>query len=90
MTFSIPIDKTNLVTIDSFCTDTFGETPAEPEPRYPTGMGELTFEELVSKTRRVVGNTLRQAGMDNPDDIDDALQSGYMKVYRRKCSGCLV
>jgi hypothetical protein len=83
MTFSIPIDKTNLVTIDSFCADTFGETPAEPEPRYPTGMGNLTFEELVGKTRRIVGNTLRQAGMDNPDDIDDALQSGYMKVYRQ-------
>ena len=83
MTFSIPIDKTDIVTIDSFCADAFGTTPTEPEPRYPTGMGELTFEELVAKTRRIVGNTLRQAGMDNPDDIDDALQSGYLKVYRQ-------
>ena len=83
MIFSIPIDKTDIVTIDSFCADAFGETPAEPEIRYPTGMGDLTFEELVRKTRRVVGNTLRQAGMDNPDDIDDALQSGYMKVFTK-------
>ena len=71
------------ITIDSFCSDVFGETPATLEPRYPTGMGDLTFDELVAKTQRIVGNTLRQAGMDNPDDIDDALQSGYLKVYKQ-------
>jgi hypothetical protein len=83
MTFSIPVSNTDLVTIDSFCADAFGETSSEPEIRYPTGMGDLTFDELVRKTKRIVGNTLRQSGMDNPDDIDDALQSGYMKAFTK-------
>jgi hypothetical protein len=83
MTFLIPVDKSDIVTVDSFCTGAFGTETPEPEPRYPTSMGDLTFGELVSKTQRIVGNTLRQAGMDNPDDIDDALQSGYLKVYKQ-------
>ena len=83
MTFSIPVGKTDLVTVDSLCAEVFDNTRLEQESRYPTGMGDLTFEELVSKTQRIVGNTLRQAGMDNPDDIDDALQSGYLKVYQQ-------
>ena len=83
MTFSIPVRKSDFVTIDSLCADALGKTPVEPEIRYPTGMGDLTFDELVARTQRIVGNLLRQSGMDNPDDIDDALQSGYLKVYKQ-------
>jgi DNA-directed RNA polymerase specialized sigma24 family protein len=83
MSPSIPNRKPDPVTVDRFCADALGRAPAAPEVRYPTGLGALTFEELVRKTQRIAGNRLRQGGMDNPDDIDDALQSAYLKLYRR-------
>ena len=83
MSRSIPDRKSDTVTVDSFCADALGRAPAAPAVRYPTGMGPLTFEELVARTQRIAGNRLRQAGMDNPDDIDDALQSAYLKLYAR-------
>lgn len=57
---------------------------APPEPRYCTGFGQLTFEELHDRTRRIAGNTLRGAhGMTNPEDIDDCLQSAYFKIWKK-------
>lgn len=61
------------------------ETPpiSDFEPRYLTGFGELTFEQLYAKTHRIVGHTLREkVGMENPEDIDDCIQAGYLNVWK--------
>ncbi len=61
------------------------ETPhiSDFEPRYLTGFGELTFEQLYAKTHRIVGHTLREkVGMENPEDIDDCMQAGYLNVWK--------
>src|SRR3989304_4419417 len=47
-------------------------------------MGELTFEQLYQKTSRIVGAIMRDAhGMTNPEDIDDCMQAGYLKVWQQ-------
>lgn len=52
-------------------------------PTYPTGMGDLTFEELYRRTSRITGYVMRdKLGMTNPDDIDDCMQAGYFKVWQ--------
>ncbi len=54
------------------------------EPKYSTGFGEFTFAELYHATSRIVGFALRnQMGMSNPEDIDDCMQSGYLKVWEQ-------
>lgn len=56
----------------------------EQEQRYPTGFGCVSFEELYRATDRIVGYTLREKlGMSDPLDIDDCMQSGYLKVWKR-------
>lgn len=56
----------------------------QPEPKYPTGFGTVTFEELYAATSRIVGSTMRdQLGMTNPEDIDDCMQVGYLKVWQQ-------
>lgn len=56
----------------------------QAEPKYSTGFGEFTFEELYHATSRIVGFALRnQMGMSNPEDIDDCMQSGYLKVWEQ-------
>ncbi|MBZ0282474.1 MAG: hypothetical protein K8L97_17165 [Anaerolineae bacterium] len=56
----------------------------EAEVVYPTGFGTLTFSELYAATRRIVGFALRdQLSMVNPEDIDDCMQSGYLKVWEQ-------
>lgn len=56
----------------------------QSEPKYSTGFGEFTFEELYHATSRIVGFALRnQMGMSNPEDIDDCMQSGYLKVWEQ-------
>lgn len=57
--------------------------PARTPPTYPTGMGNLTFEELYRRTSRITGYVMRdKLGMTNPDDIDDCMQAGYFKVWQ--------
>lgn len=52
--------------------------------KFHTGFGTLTFEELYKKTQRIVGGTLRNRfGMENPEDIDDCMQAGYLKVWQQ-------
>lgn len=64
--------------------DLLPPTKEPPEPRYCTGFGQLTFEELDHSTRRIAGNTLRGVyGMTNPEDIDDCLQSAYFKIWKK-------
>ena len=56
----------------------------EPAPVYRTGMGSLTFDQLYQKTSRTVGFVMRDIhGMTNPEDIDDCMQSGYLKVWQQ-------
>lgn len=56
----------------------------EQERKYPTGFGAFSFEELYDATNRIVGFTLRgQVGMTNPEDIDDCMQTGYLKVWEQ-------
>lgn len=56
----------------------------EAEPKYPTGFGILTFQELYASTDRIVGYTLREKlGMTNPEDVDDCMQAGYLKVWQQ-------
>ncbi|MCC6613215.1 MAG: hypothetical protein IT320_07035 [Anaerolineae bacterium] len=56
----------------------------QSEPKYPTGFGDFTFEELYNATNRNVDFTLRhQLRMNNPEDIDDCMQSGYFKVWEQ-------
>lgn len=55
----------------------------EQDRSYATGFGNLTFEELYRATDRIVGFTLREKlGMTNPEDIDDCMQAGYLKVWK--------
>ncbi len=55
-----------------------------PAPVYNTGLGQITFEHLYEKTSRTVGYVLREAhGMTNPEDIDDCMQAGYLKVWQQ-------
>lgn len=56
----------------------------QPEPVYNTGMGALTFEQIYAKTSRTVGYLMREVhGMTNPEDIDDCMQSGYLKLWQQ-------
>ena len=49
-----------------------------------SGIGQMSFAELYSSTQRIAGSILRERlGMSNPDDIDDCLQSGYLKVWQK-------
>ena len=73
---------------DSFQESTFLslEQPhtQDSELAYATGFGSLTFNELYAATSRTVGYVLReQIGMTNPEDIDDCMQSGYLKVWEQ-------
>lgn len=53
-------------------------------PTYATGMGRVTFEQLYQQTSRIVGFVMRESwGMTNPEDIDDCMQAGYLKVWRQ-------
>lgn len=57
---------------------------SDGEPIYPTGFGSLTFGELYVATSRVVGFVLRdRLGIVNPEDVDDCMQSGYLKVWQQ-------
>lgn len=57
---------------------------SDGEPIYPTGFGSLTFGELYAATSRFVGFALRdRLGMVNPQDVDDCMQSGYLKVWQQ-------
>lgn len=61
-------------------------TSHEPqsEPVYHTGIGSVTFEQLYQKTSRTVGYVMRERhGMTNPEDIDDCMQAGYLKVWQQ-------
>jgi DNA-directed RNA polymerase specialized sigma24 family protein len=61
-----------------------GPHEAQSAPVYDTGMGRLTFDQLYEKTSRTVGYVMReQHGMTNPEDIDDCMQSGYLKVWQQ-------
>lgn len=58
--------------------------PDAPERMYPVADGEMTFAQLHQRTSRIVGATLRDVyGMTNPEDIDDSIQSGYLKVWQK-------
>lgn len=54
------------------------------EPRYATCWGQLTFADLYQCTQRIAGSILvNRYGMTNPEDVDDCLQVGYLKVWQR-------
>ena len=56
----------------------------QPEITYPTLFGEVTFAQIHERTHRIAGFEMQaQLGMDNPADIDDCLQSGYLKIWRK-------
>lgn len=79
-------DQTLLQTLPAALPRSNGEnaaTETKPAPRYNTGIGTLTFEELYKKTSRVVGALMRDVhGMTNPEDIDDCMQAGYLKIWQ--------
>ena len=63
-----------------------GSTDFEPQPTpvYHTGLGCLSFDQLYQQTSRTVGYVMRESlGMTNPEDIDDCMQSGYLKVWQK-------
>jgi hypothetical protein len=61
-----------------------GRQNSEPPPHYPTGLGPLTFDQLYHQTSRAVGYVMRETlGMTNPQDIDDCMQSGYLKLWQK-------
>jgi hypothetical protein len=65
-----------------FPVSSYETNPSKAESTYPTGFGEFTFEGLYKTTSRIVGHVLRdQMGMSDPEDIDDCMQSGYLKVW---------
>lgn len=45
--------------------------------------GHITFGELHSRTYKIVANKLRQHGFSNPYDIEDCMQSAYLKVWMK-------
>ena len=50
----------------------------------PPDFGTVTFEQLYQKTSRIVGSIMRDVhGMTNPEDIDDCMQAGYLKVWQQ-------
>jgi DNA-directed RNA polymerase specialized sigma24 family protein len=56
----------------------------DPDPLYATGIGQVSFADLYSSTQRIAGSILRERlGMNNPDDVDDSLQAGYLKVWQK-------
>ena len=56
----------------------------QPPPTYQTGIGCLSFDQLYHQTSRTVGYVMRQSlGMTNPEDIDDCMQSGYLKLWQK-------
>jgi DNA-directed RNA polymerase specialized sigma24 family protein len=85
----VPSTPQHLPKASSPTTETAQSLPEETnctqsEPKYPTGFGEFTFAELYHTTCRIVGYTLRsKMGMTNPEDIDDCMQSGYLKVWEQ-------
>ena len=63
-----------------------GHLSPEPDaaPVYHTGLGPLSFEQLYEKTSRTVGYVMREKlGMRNPEDVDDCMQAGYLKVWQK-------
>lgn len=64
----------------------FPETELEEpeEPQYATVWGQITFADLYQRTQRTAGAVMVNAhGMTNPEDVDDCLQAGYLKVWQR-------
>jgi DNA-directed RNA polymerase specialized sigma24 family protein len=58
------------------------ETP--PEKTYQTGFGAVTFDHLYQHTHRIAGSIMRHSlGMTNPQDIDDCLQEGFLRVWQK-------
>lgn len=54
------------------------------EPVYPVKASHMTFAQLYERTSRIVGSVLCDVyGMTDPDDVDDCLQSGYLKVWQK-------
>lgn len=54
------------------------------EPTYATAFGMVTFEGLHDETRPIAAKIMRQSyGFDNPDEIDDCLQVGYLKLWEK-------
>jgi DNA-directed RNA polymerase specialized sigma24 family protein len=55
-----------------------------PEKTYPTCLGAVTFADLYEQTHRIAGSIMHnQLGMTNPEDIDDCLQEGFLKVWQK-------
>lgn len=60
------------------------EPEVPEEPQYATIWGQITFADLYRRTQRVAGAVMVNAhGMTNPEDVDDCLQAGYLKVWQR-------
>jgi DNA-directed RNA polymerase specialized sigma24 family protein len=81
-----PPDRQPLPTLCEASPSANGKLNHEPEPApvYYTGMGSLTFEQLYHRTSRTVGYVMREVhGMSNPEDIDDCMQAGYLKVWQQ-------
>jgi DNA-directed RNA polymerase specialized sigma24 family protein len=54
-----------------------------PKKTYPTVWGDISFDELYHQTCRIVAYKLQKSGLNNPQDIDDAMQAAYLKVWQK-------
>ena len=62
---------------------TNGHEPPTP-PVYDTGIGPLISNNSISKPHVQCGYVMREGlGMTNPQDVDDCMQSGYLKLWQK-------
>lgn len=55
----------------------------QPDARYATGLGLLSFEELITRTSQYAAVALRQTYQVNEMDLDDGLQAGHLRLWQR-------
>lgn len=55
----------------------------ESEQSISTLHGNISFDEFYYRTKRIVANKLKQHGISDPEDIEDCLQSAYLKVWQQ-------
>ncbi len=52
-------------------------------PIYATSLGDLSFAELIDKTRKYAAYALNTTYHVSPADVGDGLQAGYLHLWRR-------
>lgn len=56
---------------------------SKSEQLFSSIWGEITFSEFHERTRKLTINRLKQHGISDTHDIDDCLQSAYLKIWQQ-------